>query len=219
MNGCKFQFVTRQAVACIVGALLIAPSAQVSPAAATSCAFVPATRGTLAEVVAEPGLILVANVVAIHQGGTPMVDTFAVQEIIRPPAEGQSPLDGRIFTTPSLPECWMPLLPGDRIIAIFPQPDTLTPLRSVVWRVGSGGLVQQISFQDVTEVPSSATALIDALRWLTTRAPNTSTEPSRVDGAASVAELVLLGLVSLASSLLAWRPRWISLPRDRRRGP
>jgi hypothetical protein len=151
-----------------------------------------ATRGTLAEVVAEPGLILVATVVAIHQGGTPMVDTFAVQEIIRPPAEGQSPLDGRIFTTPSLPECWMPLLPGVRIIAIFPQPDTLTPLRSVVWRVGSGGLVQQISFQDVTEVPSSAAALIDALRWLTTRAPNTWTEPSRVDGAASVAELVLL---------------------------
>lgn len=204
MNGSSFQFVTHGAVACIVGALLLAPSAQMSPAAATSCTFAPATHGTLAEVVAGPGLILVADVVAIHQGGTPMVDTFAIQEIIRPPAEGQSPLDGRIFTTPSLPECWMPLLPGDRIIAIFPQPDTLTPVRSVVWRVGSGGLVEQVSFQDVTEVPSSSTGLIEALRRLTTRAPSATTDPSRVDGTASLAVLVLIGLVSLALSLPSW---------------
>jgi len=39
-----------------------------SPAAATSCAFAPATHGTLAEVVAKLGLILVADVVAIHHG-------------------------------------------------------------------------------------------------------------------------------------------------------
>ena len=68
MNGSSFQSVTHGAVACIVGELLIAPSAQMSPAAATSCAFAPATHGTLAEVVAKLGLILVADVVAIHNG-------------------------------------------------------------------------------------------------------------------------------------------------------
>lgn len=87
------QFVARMAIAFVVGALLIVPSASISRAAAASCTAV--THGTLAEVVASPGLILVADVIAIRELGTPEVDRFAVEQIIRPEVPDQGSISAR----------------------------------------------------------------------------------------------------------------------------
>lgn len=135
------QFVARVGIALVVGTLLIAPSASIPPAAAAACPAV--THGTLAEIVASPGLIVVADVIALRQGDTPAVDQFAVKQVIRPEVPDQG-LDLRagVLTVPSN-ECWQGLRPGDRIIAIFPSPDTLVAERSVAWRIGAGDRVEQ----------------------------------------------------------------------------
>ena len=180
---------------------MIAPSASIHPAAAAACPAV--THGTLAEVVASPGLILVADVIALRQGDTPAVDQFAVKQVIRPEVLDQGlDLRGGVLTVPSN-GCWQGLRPGDRIIAIFPSPDTLVAGRSVAWRVGPGDRVEQSSSQDVTGVPTSATALIESLQRLVAGAPATSTNLSNPDqlpppGPAGVVVVVLLAFFGTA---------------------
>lgn len=182
-----------------------------SPASAASCSAV--THGTLAEVVASPGLILVADVIAIRDPGTPDVDRLPVQEVIRPEVPDQG-LDLRagVLIMPSN-ECWQGLRAGDRIVAIFPYPDGgLVAGRSVAWRI-SGSRVEQVSHQDVTGVPTSASALIEALRRLGARAPDAATalpepDPSpRRDGTGGFVALVFYLSVGLASSILVRRAR------------
>ena len=195
------QLVARVGIALVVGTLLIAPSASIPPAAAAACPAV--THGTLAEIVASPGLIVVADVIALRQGDTPAVDQFAVRQVIRPEVPDQG-LDLRagVLTVPSN-ECWQSLRPGDRIIAIFPSPDTLVAERSVAWRVGAGDRVEQSSSQDVTGVPTSATALIETLQRLVAGVPATSTDLPNPDqsppaGLAGVVAVVLLALFGAA---------------------
>jgi hypothetical protein len=194
------RLVARVGIALIVGTLLIAPSASIPPAAAAACPAV--THGTLAEVVASPGLILVADVIALGQGDTPAVDQFAVKQVIRPEVPDQG-LDLRagVLTVPSN-ECWQNLRPGDRIIAIFPSPDTLVAERSVAWRVGPSGRVEQISSQDLTGVPTSATALIETLQRMVTVVPATATDDppdqSPPPGVAGIVALLLLAFVGAA---------------------
>ena len=195
------QLVARVGIALLVGTLQIAPSVSTSAAAAAFCTAV--THGTLAEVVASPGLILVADVIALRQGDTPAVDQFAVRQVIRPEVPDQG-LDLRagVLTVPSN-ECWQSLRPGDRIIAIFPSPDTLVAERSVAWRVGPGDEVEQSSSQDVTGVPTSATALIEILQRMVAGVPATSTDLPNPDqsspaGVAGVGTLVLLAFMGAA---------------------
>ena len=130
---------------------------------------------------ASPGLIVVADVIALRQGDTPAVDKFAVRQVIRPEVPDQG-LDLRagVLTVPSN-DCWQGLRPGDRIIAIFPSPDTLVAERSVAWRVGPGDPVEQRSSQDVTGVPTSATALIETLQRMVAGVPATSTDLPNAD--------------------------------------
>lgn len=195
------QLVARVGIALLVGTLQIAPSVSTSAAAAAFCTAV--THGTLAEVVASPGLILVADVIALRQGDTPAVDQFAVRQVIRPEVPDQG-LDLRagVLTVPSN-ECWQSLRPGDRIIAIFPSPDTLVAERSVAWRVGPGDRVEQSSSRDVTGVPTSATALIEILQRMVAGVPATSTDLPNPDqsspaGVAGVGTLVLLAFMGAA---------------------
>ncbi len=192
------QVAARVGIALLIGTLQVVPS---SSAAAASCAAI--THGTLAQVVASPGLILVADVIALRQGDTPAVDQFAVKQVIRPAVADQG-LDLRVgvLTVPS-DECWLGLRPGDRIIAIFPYPDTLVAERSVAWRVGPGDRVEQVSNQDVTRVPASATALVRILQRLVAGVPATSTDltnpdqssPAGVAGVWMLAFLASLGTV------------------------
>ncbi len=162
------------------------------------------THGTLAEVAASPGLIVVADVIALRQGDTPAVDQFAVKQIIRPEVLDQG-LDLRagVLTVPSN-ECWQGLRPGDRIIAIFPSPDTLVAERSVAWRVGPGDRVEQSSSQDVRGVPTSATALIQALKRVPAGLPPTSTDLPDPDHSspAGMAGLVALGLLAFMGAAM-----------------
>lgn len=81
------QLVARVGIALLVGTLQIVPSTSTSAAAAAACPVV--TQGTLAEVVASPGLIVVADVIALRQGDTPAVDKFAVTQVIRPEVPDQ----------------------------------------------------------------------------------------------------------------------------------
>lgn len=202
------QLVARVGTALLVGTLVIAPSTWLPPAAAASCPAV--THGTLAEVVASPGLILVADVIALRQGDTPAVDEFAVKQVIRPeiPDQGLGPRAG-VLTVPSN-ECWQSLRPGDQIIAIFPSPDTLVAERSVAWRVGPGDRVEQSSSQDVTGVPITATALIESLQRMVAGVPATSTDlpnphPSSPPGVAGVVALLLLAFTG--ATMWTLRPR------------
>jgi hypothetical protein len=166
-------------IALLVGTLQIVPSASTSAAAAASCPAV--THGTLADVVALPGLIVAADEIALRQGDTPAVDKFAVTQVIRPEVPDQGfDLRAGVLTVPSN-DCWQGLRTGDRIIAIFPSPDTLVAERSVAWRVGPGDRVEQTSSQDVTGVPTSATALIDTLEVLVAGVPATSTDLPNAD--------------------------------------
>ncbi len=188
----------RVGIALLVGTLQLAPPAPIPADAAAPCTAV--THGTLAQVVASPGLILVADVIALRQGDTPAVDQFAIKQVIRPAVADQG-LDVRagVLTVPSN-ECWLGLRPGDRIIAIFPSPDGLVAERSVAWRVGPGNRVEQISSQDVTGAPTGATALIRTLQRLVAVAPATSTDlpnpgESSPAGVAGVAMLMLLTFV------------------------
>lgn len=61
--------------------LLLAAAPTIPEARAATCA--PVTRGTLADVVAVPGFVVVADIVSYHVEGTPTVDTYAVREVIR----------------------------------------------------------------------------------------------------------------------------------------
>lgn len=196
----------RAGIALVIGSFLLALPASIAPAAAASCPAV--THGTLAQVVASPGIILVADVIALGLGDTPVVDQFAVRQVIRPevPDQGLDLRDG-VLAVPSN-ACWLGLRPGDRIIAIFPSPDTLVAERSVAWRVGPGDRVKQISRQDVTGVPTTGTALLEALQRLVAGLPPTSTdapEPvaSSQPGMAGVVALVLVGFIGVAM-----RSRW-----------
>lgn len=202
------RLVARVGIALVVGTFLIAPSASIPPAAAAACPAV--THGTLAEVVASPGLILVADVIAIRELGTPAVDRLAVREIIRPEIPDQG-LDLRagVLTVPSN-ECWQGLRPRDRVIAIFPSPDTLVAERSVAWRVGPGGRVEQSSSQDVTGVPTTATALIETLQRLVAGVPATSTDlpdpdQSSPPGVAGIVALMFLAFIGAAMWALRGR--------------
>jgi len=189
-------------IALLVGTLQIVPLASTSAAAAASCPAV--THGTLADVVALPGLIVAADVIVLRQGDTPAVDKFAVTQVIRPEVPDQG-LDLRagVLIVPSN-DCWQGLRPGDRIIAIFPSPDTLVAERSVVWRVGPDGRVEQRLSQDVTGVPTSATALIESLQRLIARIPATSTDLPNPDqspppGVAGIVVLLLLSFIGAAA--------------------
>jgi hypothetical protein len=189
-------------IALLVGTLQIVPSTSTSVAAAAACPVV--THGTLAEVVASPGLIVVADVIALRQGDTPAVDKFAVTQVIRPEVPDQG-LDLRagVLTVPSN-DCWQGLRPGDRIIAIFPSPDTLVAERSVAWRIGPGDRVGQSSSQNVTGVPTSATALIETLEGLVAGVPATSTDLPDPDQSpppvvAGIAALLLLSFIGAAA--------------------
>ena len=153
---------------------------------------------------ALPGLIVAADVIALRQGDTPAVDKFAVTQVIRPgvPDLGLD-LRAGVLTVPSN-DCWQGLRPGDRIIAIFPSPDTLVAERSVVWRVGPDGRVEQSLSQDVTGVPTSATALIESLQRLIARIPATSTDLPNPDqspppGVAGNVALLLLSFIGAAA--------------------
>ena len=194
--------VGRVGIALLVGTLQTVPSTSNSAAAAASCPAV--THGTLAQVVASPGLIVVADVIALRQGDTPAVDKFAVRQVIRPEVPDQG-LDLRagVLTVPSN-ECWQGIRTGDRIIAIFPSPDTLVAERSVAWRVGPGGRVEQSSSQDVTGVPTSATAVIESLQRLVAGIPATSTDLPNPDqspppGVAGIVALLLVALIGVAA--------------------
>ena len=196
------QLVARVGIALLVGTLQIVPSASTSAAAAASCPAV--THGTLADVVALPGLIVAADEIALRQGDTPAVDKFAVTQVIRPevPDQGRD-LRAGVLTVPSN-DCWQGLRPGDRIIAIFPSPDTLVAERSVAWRVGPGDRVEQTSSQDVTGVPTSATALIETLERLVAGVPATSTDLPNPDQSpppevAGIAALLLLSFIGVAA--------------------
>ena len=196
------QLVARVGIALLVGTLQTVPSTSTSAVAAASCPAV--THGTLAQVVASPGLIVVADVIALRQGDTPVVDQFAVRQVIRPEVPDQG-LDLRagVLTVPSN-ECWQGLRTGDRIIAIFPSPDTLVAERSVAWRVGPGDRVEQSSSQDVTGVPTSATALIESLQRLVAGVPATSTDLPNPDqspppGVAGIVALLLVALIGVAA--------------------
>ena len=199
------QLVARVGIALVVGTLLIAPSASIPPAAAAACPAV--THGTLAEIVASPGLIVVADVIALRQGDTPAVDQFAVMQVIRPEVPDQGlDLRGGVLTVPSN-ECWQGLRPGDRVIAIFPSPDTLVAERSVAWRVGPGDRVEQSSSQDVTGVPTSANALIETLQRLVAGVPATSTDLPNPDqsspaGVAGIVALMLLAIIGATMWML-----------------
>lgn len=187
------QSVIRLAIAWAVGALLITPSAGLSPAEASSCSAV--THGTLADVVATPGLIVVADVSKIRLLGTPTVDEFAVRQVIRrgPPGQGVD-LRGGMLIEPSN-YCWPRLRPGDRIIAIYPFPDGLVAERAVVWRITSAGIAEEISGQAVTGVPRSAAGLIETLERLVAHMPDTATSPPAPDpspGGNSAAVVVLV---------------------------
>ena len=196
------QLVARVGIALLVGTLQIVPSTSTSAAAAAACPVV--TQGTLAEVVASPGLIVVADVIALRQGDTPAVDKFAVRQVIRPEVPDQG-LDLRagVLTVPSN-DCWQGLRPGDRIIAIFPSHDTLVAERSIAWRIGPGDRVGQSSSQNVTGVPTSATALIEILEGLVAGVPATSTDLPDPDQSpppvvAGIAALLLLSFIGAAA--------------------
>ena len=108
-----------------------------------------------------------------------------------------------MLTVPSN-DCWQGLRTGDRIIAIFPSPDTLVAERSVAWRVGPGDRVEQTSSQDVTGVPTSATALIEILEGLVAGVPATSTDLPDPDQSpppevAGIAALLLLSFIGAAA--------------------
>jgi hypothetical protein len=187
----------RIGLACLLGALPVVFPATTPPTEAATCS--PVTHGTLAQVVAEGGLIVVARVTVVGGGDTPATDHFAIQEVIRPQVPGQG-LDLRAGTLIVVSNaCWNAHV-GDRIIAIFPYPDGMVAEKSVAWRIGSDGLVEQISSQDVTDVPPSANALIAALERLAGSIPDTATAPSRSDPAdGPVSPGDLLGLIFLAS--------------------
>ena len=121
-----------------------------------------------------------------------------------------------MLTVPSN-DCWQSLRPGDRIIAIFPSPDTLVAERSVAWRVGPGDRVEQSSSQDVTGVPTTTNALIETLQRLVARVPATSTDLPNPDqsspaGVAGVGTLVLLAFIG--ATMWTLRPPGRSQPRN-----
>lgn len=201
-------FFARRVLACLFGALILVSPAGTLPAAAATCSSV--THGTLAQVVAQGGLIVVATVTVINGGDTPATDHFAVQQVIRP----QTPDQGLDLRADNLivvhNECWSAHV-GDRIVAIFPHPDGMVAVKSVGWRIGSSGGVEQISSQDVTGVPTSANALIVALKRLAGGVPDTATvSPGQEPGHEPVSAAALLGLVlllSLGASLLIFGQR------------
>ena len=160
--------------------LLAAGGATPGARAASSCD--PVTRGTLAEVVAVPGFVVVADVVSFRVEGTPTVDTYAVREIIRPPSadRGTYIRDGRFVEVSN--DCWRTLFPGDRVVLVFSSPDTLTPIRAVAWRIWPDDRVEQVSRQEVTQVPEGGTALIRELRRLVAGAPDLATDPTGAPG-------------------------------------
>ncbi len=192
----------RIGLACLLGALPVVAPATTPATEAATCS--PVTHGTLAQVVAEGGLIVVARVTVIRGGDTPATDHFAVQEVIRPqvPDQGLDLRAGTLIVVSNA--CWNARV-GDRIIAIFPYPDGMVAEKSVAWRIGTDGLVEQISPQDVTDVPPSANALIATLERLAGSIPDTATAPSRPDPAdGPVSPGNLLGLILLASLGSAW---------------
>ena len=108
-----------------------------------------------------------------------------------------------MLTVPSN-DCWQGLRPGDRIIAIFPSHDMLVAERSIAWRIGPGDRVGQSSSQNVTGVPTSATALIEILEGLVAGVPATSTDLPDPDQSpppvvAGIAALLLLSFIGAAA--------------------
>ncbi len=202
------RFFAHNALVCLVGALILASPAGTLPATAATCS--PVTHGTLAEVVAQGGLIVVATVTVINGGDTPATDHFAVQEVIRPqvPDQGLDLRAGTLIVVSN--QCWNAHV-GDRIVAFFPYPDGMVAVKSVAWRIGSDGRIEQVSSQDVTGVPTTANALIDTLKRLVSGVPDTATaspRPEPAQGPANAAGLLgLVLLLSLGASLLILRLR------------
>lgn len=165
------QVLARGASAVAFSALLLWSTPPADAAQPTNCQAV--TRGSLADVAAAPGLIVVADVQRINEPGTPASDTFAIREIIRLPPDPVFDLSNGTLAT-AWNECWDGLQPGDRIVAIFPFPDAVVHERSVAWRIETDGTVTQVSHQDVTGVPVTSDELIRILRANASGVPDTS---------------------------------------------
>jgi hypothetical protein len=189
-----------------LGALLGMTSAPAQAAGSLLCPVV--TRGTLTEIASRPGLIVVANVVKLNEPGTPATDWFQVHTLIR---QGPEPVGYLADGTLAVPAnaCWDDLHPGDRIVAIFPYPDTLVAERSVAWRIDPDGSVTQASHQEVSGVPKSGTALIQALARIVTGLPVTSTAvPLTPHGEGAPIESGLVILAAWVGGLIAMRWRF-----------